>query len=395
MTHGPAANACPSRSLRPRFVQFDLIQTDSDTRARAGRLETPHGTVETPMFMPVGTVGSVKAVEPRELTDDIGAQIILGNTYHLYLRPGTDVLEDAGGLHRFMQWSGPILTDSGGYQVFSLADRRKITEEGVTFRSHIDGSKHLFTPESVVDIQRAIGSDIMMVLDECPAGDVSEEYARESNELTLRWARRCHDRWTNTAPRYGHEQALFGIVQGVVYPEIRRASARQLVAMDFPGYAIGGLSVGEPAQQMYAMTEVVTEVLPAEKPRYLMGVGKPANLLESIARGVDLFDCVIPTRNGRNGTIYTTEGRINIKNAQWTHDFSPLDPGLETYASQTFTKAYVRHLHKAGEILGLQIASLQNLAFYIWLMREARRAITEDRFATWKDEIQPRVSRLL
>jgi queuine tRNA-ribosyltransferase len=247
----------------------------------------------------------------------------------------------------------------------------------------------------VVDIQRAIGSDIMMVLDECPAGDVSEEYARESNELTLRWAQRCHDRWTNTEPKYGHEQALFGIVQGVVYPEIRRESARRLVKMDFPGYAIGGLSVGEPAKQMYAMTEVVTEILPADKPRYLMGVGKPANLLESIARGVDLFDCVIPTRNGRNGTIYTTEGRINIKNAQWTHDFSPLDPGLDTYVSQTFTKAYVRHLHKAEEILGLQIASQQNLAFYIWLMREARRAITEDRFTSWKEEIQPRVSRLL
>jgi queuine tRNA-ribosyltransferase len=376
-------------------VQFDLTHTTSDSDARAGRLETAHGAIETPMFMPVGTVGSVKAVEPRELKSDIGAQIILGNTYHLYLRPGTDVLEDAGGLHRFMQWDGPILTDSGGYQVFSLSDRRNITEEGVTFRSHIDGSKHLFTPESVVDIQRAIGSDIMMVLDECPAGDVSEDYARESNELTLRWAQRCHDRWTNTEPKYGHEQALFGIVQGVVYPEIRRESARRLVEMDFPGYAIGGLSVGEPAKQMYAMTEVVTEILPADKPRYLMGVGKPANLLESIARGVDLFDCVIPTRNGRNGTIYTTEGRINIKNAQWTHDFSPLDPGLDTYVSQTFTKAYVRHLHKAEEILGLQIASQQNLAFYIWLMREARRAITEDRFTSWKDEIQPRVSRLL
>jgi len=376
-------------------VQFTLEHTDADTDARAARLTTDHGTIETPMFMPVGTVGTVKAVEPRELAADVRAQIILGNTYHLYLRPGPDVLETAGGLHRFMQWDGPILTDSGGYQVFSLSDRRTIDEEGVTFRSHIDGSKHLFTPESVVDIQRAIGSDIMMVLDECPAGDVSETYARESNELTMRWAQRALDHWQQTEPRYGHAQALFAIVQGVVYPAIRRTSAERLVAMDFPGYAIGGLSVGEPAKQMYAMTAVVNEILPADKPRYLMGVGKPANLLESIARGVDLFDCVIPTRNGRNGTIYTTAGRINIKNAQWEHDTSPLDPGLETYASQTFSKAYVRHLHKAGEILGLQIASQQNLAFYIWLMREARRAITDNRFASWKADIQPRVSRLL
>jgi len=374
-------------------VQFTLEHTDAD--ARAARLTTDHGTIETPMFMPVGTVGTVKAVEPRELATDIQAQIILGNTYHLYLRPGTDVLKTAGGLHRFMQWDGPILTDSGGYQVFSLSDRRTIDEEGVTFRSHIDGSKHLFTPESVVDIQRAIGSDIMMVLDECPAGDVSETYARTSNELTMRWAQRALDHWHQTEPLYGHTQALFAIVQGVVYPAIRRASAERLVDMDFPGYAIGGLSVGEPAAQMYAMTEVVTDILPADKPRYLMGVGKPANLLESIARGVDLFDCVIPTRNGRNGTIYTTQGRLNIKNAQWVHDTSPLDPGLDTYVAQTFSKAYVRHLHKAGEILGLQIASQQNLAFYVWLMREARRAIADGRFAAWRSEIQPRVSRLL
>ena len=374
-------------------MQFTLEHTDAD--ARAARLTTDHGTIETPMFMPVGTVGTVKAVEPRELATDIQAQIILGNTYHLYLRPGTDVLKTAGGLHRFMQWDGPILTDSGGYQVFSLSDRRTIDEEGVTFRSHIDGSKHLFTPESVVDIQRAIGSDIMMVLDECPAGDVSETYARTSNELTMRWAQRALDHWHQTEPLYGHTQALFAIVQGVVYPAIRRASAERLVAMDFPGYAIGGLSVVAASSKMYAMTEVVTDILPADKPRYLMGVGKPANLLESIARGVDLFDCVIPTRNGRNGTIYTTQGRLNIKNAQWEHDTSPLDPGLDTYVAQTFSKAYVRHLHKAGEILGLQIASQQNLAFYVWLMREARRAIADGRFAAWRAEIQPRVSRLL
>ena len=376
-------------------MSFSLAKTDDRTDARAGRLETAHGTVRTPTFMPVGTQGSVKGVSPRALRAEIGAQVILGNTYHLYLRPGTNVLERAGGLHEFMNWDGPILTDSGGYQVFSLSDRREITEEGVRFRSHLDGSEHLFTPESVVDTQRVIGSDIMMVLDECPAADVSEHYARESNALTLRWAERARERYEVTAPRYGHEQLLFGIVQGVTYPSIRRDSARRLVAMDFPGYAIGGLSVGEPAEQMYAMTEIVTPLLPADKPRYLMGVGKPANLLESIARGVDLFDCVIPTRNGRNGTIYTTAGRINIKNAQWTDDFSPIDPQLDAYASQQFSKAYLRHLQKSGEILGLQIASQQNLAFYLWLMRQARAAIQEGRFATWKDEVQPRVSRLL
>ena len=376
-------------------MSFTLEHTDAHTEARAGRLETPHGTIETPTFMPVGTLGSVKAVEPRELKTDIGAQIILGNTYHLYLRPGTGIIEQAGGLHRFMQWDGPILTDSGGYQVFSLSKRCEISEEGVRFRNHLDGSEHLFTPESVVDTQRVLGSDIMMVLDECPSADVSEEYARESNELTIRWAERARERFEATAPRYGHEQMLFGIVQGVTYPDVRRESARRLVRMDFPGYAIGGLSVGEPAEDMYAMTEVVTPLLPSGKPRYLMGVGKPANLLESVARGVDLFDCVIPTRNGRNGTIYTTEGRINIKNAQWKDDFSPVDPGLDAYASQQFSKAYLRHLQKSKEILGLQIASQQNLAFYCWLMEEARAAIQDDRFSTWKDDIQPRISRLL
>lgn len=376
-------------------MSFTLEHTDAHTEARAGRLETPHGTIETPTFMPVGTLGSVKAVEPRELKTDIGAQIILGNTYHLYLRPGTSIIEQSGGLHRFMQWEGPILTDSGGYQVFSLSERCEISEEGVRFRNHLDGSEHLFTPESVVDTQRVLGSDIMMVLDECPSADVSEEYARESNELTIRWAERARERFEATDPRYGHEQMLFGIVQGVTYPDVRRESARRLVRMDFPGYAIGGLSVGEPAEDMYAMTEVVTPLLPSGKPRYLMGVGKPANLLESVARGVDLFDCVIPTRNGRNGTIYTTEGRINIKNAQWKDDFSPVDPGLDAYASQQFSKAYLRHLQKSKEILGLQIASQQNLAFYCWLMEEARAAIQDDRFSTWKDDIQPRISRLL
>jgi queuine tRNA-ribosyltransferase len=376
-------------------MQFTLEHRDPDTGARAGRIETAHGTIETPIFMPVGTVGSVKAVEPRELVSDVQAQIILGNTYHLYLRPGTDLLERAGGLHPFMDWSGPILTDSGGYQVFSLSDLREISEEGVEFQSHIDGSSHTFTPESVVDIQRAIGSDIMMVLDECPPGDVSEAYARESNERTLRWARRCQDRFGATDGRYGHEQALFAIVQGVTYPDVRRESARRLVEMDFPGYAIGGLSVGEAAAQMYDIVELCTALLPPDKPRYLMGVGTPENLIKNVARGVDMFDCVMPTRNGRNGMLFTTQGTINIRNSQWRDDLSPIDPGLDRYASQHFSKAYLRHLLKANEILGLQIASLQNLSFYLWLMQEARQAILDDRYRAWMDDVLPRVSRRL
>ena len=376
-------------------MRFTLEQTDPHTEARAGTLETDHGPVQTPIFMPVGTVGSVKAVEPRELVADVQAPIILGNTYHLYLRPGTELLRQAGGLHRFMNWDRPLLTDSGGFQVFSLAARRTLSEEGVEFQSHIDGSAHLFTPESVVEAQRAIGSDVMMVLDECPPGDVSEAYARTSNELTLRWAARCKKRFEETEGLYGHGQALFAIVQGVTYPDVRRASAERLVAMEFPGYAIGGLSVGEPAETMYAMTEVACAVLPREKPRYLMGVGTPANLLEGIARGIDMFDCVMPTRNGRNGMLFTTEGTINIKNRKWERDFSPVDPGLDGYASQAFTKAYLRHLFVAREVLGLQLASLQNLSFYLWLMREARRAIVEGRFASWQRGIQDRISRRL
>ena len=374
---------------------FTLLHEDAETKARLGRVETDHGTIETPVFMPVGTVGSVKAVEQRELVADVQAEIILGNTYHLYLRPGTEVLEAAGGLHRFMGWSRPLLTDSGGYQVFSLADRRKLSEEGARFQSHLDGSYHLFTPESVVDTQRSIGSDIMMVLDECPAADVDEHYARTSNALTVRWAKRCQARLNETQPLYGHHQALFAIVQGVRYPEIRRESAKALVDLDFEGYAIGGLSVGEAAPVMYEMVEIVNEILPRQKPRYLMGVGTPANLLENIARGVDMFDCVMPTRNGRNGTLFTTEGTINIKNAKWKTDFSPVDPGLDAYASTQTSKAYLRHLVIAGEILGLQIASLQNLAFYTWLMREARAALRDERFAAWKAEILPRISRRL
>ena len=369
-------------------MRFTLEHEDAATGARAGRLDTDHGHVDTPVFMPVGTVGSVKAVQPRELLDDIRAQIILGNTYHLFLRPGSDILEKAGGLHRFMEWPGPILTDSGGYQVFSLAERRKITEEGVRFQSHIDGSRHLFTPESVVDAQRSIGSDIMMVLDECPAGDVSEAYAKKSNDLTIRWADRCRARYEETGPMYGHHQDLFAIVQGVVYPKVRRESARRLVDLDFPGYAIGGLSVGEEAEIMYEMVEIVCEELPRDRPRYLMGVGTPENLLENVARGVDMFDCVLPTRNGRNGMIFTTAGIINIRNRKWIDDFSPIDPGLDSYPSTTFSKAYLRHLFVAGEILGLQIASLQNLTFYLWLMKSAREAILADEFSSWRQRVQ-------
>ncbi|MDA0830626.1 MAG: tRNA guanosine(34) transglycosylase Tgt [Bacteroidetes bacterium] len=371
-------------------MEFILEHTDP-SGARAGRIITDHGEIETPIFMPVGTVGSVKAVWPKELMTDINADIILGNTYHLYLRPGLDVLSAAGGLHPFMNWERPILTDSGGYQVFSLSDRRKLTEEGATFQSHIDGSYHTFTPENVVDTQRTIGSDIMMVLDECPPGDSTQKYASDSNELTIRWAERCKRRFEETTPHYGASQSLFGIVQGVVYPEIRRRSARQLMDIDFPGYAIGGLSVGEPAEQMYAMVDVVAPILPKDKPRYLMGVGTPTNLIENVHRGIDMFDCVMPTRNGRNGMMFTTQGVINIKNAKWKTDFSCIDPGLDIYASQEFSKAYVRHLFIAGEILGLQLASIQNLAFYLWLMRQARQAILEDRFESFKREILPRI----
>ena len=376
-------------------MRFEVQHSDSQSAARACIAYTDHGAIETPIFMPVGTVGTVKGVSPRHLKEEVKAQIILGNTYHLYLRPGTDLLKKAGGLHEFMQWDGPLLTDSGGYQIFSLASRRSLSEEGALFQSHLDGSKHQFTPESVVDIQRAIGSDIMMVLDECPPADESLEYIRSSNELTLRWAERCKQRALETDPMYGHQQHLFAIVQGGVSPEIRRISARCLVDLDFPGYAIGGLSVGESHEDMYAMVEVCNEILPKSKPRYLMGVGTPENLLENIARGIDMFDCVMPTRNGRNGMIFTTQGIMNIRNKKWQSDFSVIDPDLERYASQTFTKAYLRHLFVAGELLGLQIASVQNLSFYLWLMQEARTAIRESRFTSWKAEIQPLISRRL
>lgn len=376
-------------------MHFELQAIDRGTSARAGRMALPHGGVETPVFMPVGTNGTVKGVLPRALTMDIDAPIILANTYHLYLRPGTDLVQHAGGLHTFMSWDRPMLTDSGGYQVFSLANMRTLAEDGVRFRSHLDGSEHLFTPERVIDIQRQIGADIMMVLDECPPGDADQSYAATSNDLTLRWAKRCKDRFESTNALYGYEQALFAIVQGVVYADVRRDSAQRLVDMDFPGYAIGGLSVGEPAEQMYAMVEVVEPLLPAEKPRYLMGVGTPANLLESIARGMDMFDCVMPTRNARNGMIFTTEGILNIRNEKWREDFDPIDAGLKAYASTEFSRAYLRHLFLAKEMLGAQIATLQNLALYGWLMREARAAILEGRYADWYPPVADRLDRRL
>ena len=361
--------------------------------ARAGLIETERGLIETPVFMPVGTVGSVKALTPRELETEVGAQIILGNTYHLYLRPGLEVLESFGGLHRFNEWSRPMLTDSGGYQVFSLAGRRTLDDDGVTFQSHLDGSEHRFTPEGVIDMQRSIGADIMMVLDECPAADVSREYAKTSLELTARWAARCKERFVATEARYGHEQYLFGIVQGVVDAQLRRESAKRTLEIGFDGYAIGGLSVGEEADVMYEMVEVVTPELPVDRPRYLMGVGTPENLLECIERGVDMFDCVMPTRNGRNGMLFTTEGIVNIRNKQWEMSDEPVDPGLTSYASSEFSKGYLRHLFQSNEILGLTLASMQNLAFYTHLMRRARKSILEGRYKKWKEEILPAITR--
>jgi queuine tRNA-ribosyltransferase len=336
--------------------------------------------------MPVGTQGTVKAVEPREL-EELGARVILGNTYHLYLRPGCEIIEQAGGLHRFTAWTRPILTDSGGYQVFSLSDLRGIDEDGVLFNSHIDGSTHRFTPESVIDIQRSLGSDIMMVLDECAPFPCDEEYARKSQLLTLRWAERCRQRLEATSPRYGHDQALFGIVQGSVYESLREQSAKGLMDMGFDGYAIGGLSVGEPAELMYRMTAVCTDLLPASRPRYLMGVGTPENILESIGRGIDMFDCVMPTRNGRNAMVFTRHGRMNLRNARYAVDFSPIDEECACYACRTFTRAYIRHLTKAREILALQLASIHNLSFYLWLVRSAREAIFQNRFEPWKADM--------
>ncbi len=374
-------------------MQFEVSHTSED--ARAGVLVTERGRIHTPVFMPVGTLGTVKGLSPRELKQDLNAQIILGNTYHLYLRPGPDRITEAGGLHEFMAWDRPILTDSGGYQVYSLASRCKITDEGATFQSHIDGSRHLFTPETVVDFQRTLGSDIMMVLDECPPAAVSRSYAQQANRRTAAWAERSRTRFQDTESQYGYPQQLFAIVQGSTFDDLRRESAEELVAMDFPGYAIGGLSVGEEAEALYAMVHVCCEVLPPNKPRYLMGVGTPANLLEAIGRGVDMFDCVMPTRNGRNGMLFTTQGVINIRNRKWANDYTPLDSGLNTYVSQAFTRAYVRHLFQCNEILGLQISAMQNLGLYAWLMRSARQAIKENRYPSFRREMSPQLSQRL
>lgn len=373
-------------------MKFTLQHTDPQSKARAGVLKTDHGDIETPIFMPVGTAGSVKAVHQRELTYDIKAQIILGNTYHLYLRPGLGVLEKAGGLHKFNGWEKPILTDSGGYQVFSLAGTRKITEEGVVFKSHIDGSKHIFSPEGVMDIQRSIGADIIMAFDECTPYPCEFEYARKSMDMTHRWLKRCIERFDSTEGKYGYSQTLFPIVQGSVYKDLRKQSAEFIASCDREGNAIGGLSVGEPAEMMYEMTEMVTDILPGDKPRYLMGVGTPANILECIALGVDMFDCVMPTRNARNGMLFTSEGIINIKNEKWKEDFSPIDPAINSYVSSFYSKAYLRHLTISKEILGAQIASIHNLAFYLWLVGQAREKIKSGEFSSWKYQMVKKVS---
>ncbi len=373
-------------------MTFELLATDPHSRARAGRLYTDHGIVETPVFMPVGTAGTVKAVHQHELEHNIGAQIILGNTYHLYLRPGLEVLRQAGGLHRFSRWSRPILTDSGGYQVYSLAHRRKIREEGVTFQSHIDGSRHTFTPENVIDIQRTIGADILMAFDECPPYPCDFRYAKTSMELTHRWLERCVKRFQETEPLYGYRQVLFPIVQGSTYADLRRMSAEVVAAFECPGNAIGGLSVGEPAEQMYEMTALVTEILPADRPRYLMGVGTPENLLECIERGIDMFDCVLPTRNARHGILYTWEGIVSIRNQRWKNCFEPIDALCPAPTSQQHSRAYLRHLFLNSEILAMQLATLQNLSFYLDLMRQARQHILAGDFVTWKKAVLPQIT---
>ena len=368
-------------------MKFELQHTDSLTNARAGLITTDHGTIETPIFMPVGTLGSVKGVHQRELTEDIGAQIILGNTYHLYLRPGVDILEKAGGLHRFNGFNKPMLTDSGGFQVFSLTGIRKLKEEGCEFRSHIDGSKHFFTPVKVMDIERSIGADIMMAFDECPPGTSDYAYAKKSMELTHRWLDRCCKRFNETEPKYGYNQSLFPIVQGCTYKDLRTQSAEYIASKEADGNAIGGLAVGEPAEVMYEMIEVVNGILPKDKPRYLMGVGTPINILEGIERGVDMFDCVMPTRNGRNAMLFTQNGIMNMRNKKWEDDFSPVDPDGTAYVDRVYSKAYLHHLFKAQELLAMQIASIHNLAFYLWLVKEARRHIFAGDFAIWKSQM--------
>ena len=376
-------------------MKFELLHTDSKTKARAGLLTTDHGQIETPIFMPVGTVGSVKGLTVRDLKEEVKAQIILGNTYHLYLRPGTEILEKAGGLHKFNGWDKPILTDSGGFQVFSLTGIRKLTEEGCTFSSHLDGSKHMFTPERVMDIERSIGADIIMALDECPPGTSDYAYAKKSLGLTHRWLDRCFKRFNETEPLYGYQQSLFPIVQGCTFKDLRRESAEFIASKNADGNAIGGLAVGEPAEVMYEMIEVVNEILPKEKPRYLMGVGTPANLLEGIERGIDMFDCVMPTRNGRNACLFTSEGIMNMRNRKWADDFSPIDPQGTASVDHFYSKAYLHHLFKAQELLALEIASIHNLAFYLWLVGEARKHIIAGDFSEWKSIMIRRVTNRL
>ncbi|HEV8083798.1 MAG TPA: tRNA guanosine(34) transglycosylase Tgt [Chitinophagaceae bacterium] len=376
-------------------LQFELEYTDVDTKARTGKITTDHGEILTPIFMPVGTVGSVKAVTQKQLSEDVKAQIILGNTYHLYLRPGLEVLEAAGGLHEFMNWSKPILTDSGGYQVFSLSGTRKLTEEGAVFQSHLDGSKHLFSPEIVMDIQRIIGGDIMMAFDECPPGGSEYNYAKTSMELTHRWLERCFNRFNETVNKYGYSQNLFPIVQGGIHRELRKISCDYISSKNATGNAIGGLSVGEPTKKMYEICELCCDNLPVNKPRYLMGVGTPWNILECISLGVDMFDCVMPTRNGRNAMLFTSNGVINIDNKKWEKDFSPVDDGIECEVSNYYSKAYLRHLIKAKEILGLQIASIHNLAFYVDIVTKARENIIMGTFSQWKNEMMVKWQRKL
>ncbi len=376
-------------------MKFTITTSDSKSNARAGTIVTDHGLIETPIFMPVGTIGSVKALHIRDLKEDVKAQIILGNTYHLYLRPGLEILEAAGGLHKFNGWDRPILTDSGGFQVFSLAHRRKITHEGTTFQSHIDGSRHLFSPERVMDIERTIGADIMMAFDECPPYPCEKDYARKSMHITHQWLDRCIDRFNATEPKYGHHQSLFPIVQGSVFTDLRKESAEYVAAKGCEGNAIGGVSVGEPTDLMYEMTELVCGFLPKDKPRYLMGVGTPANILDGIAMGVDMFDCVMPTRNGRNGMLFTRHGIMNMRNEKWKADFSPIDSESDLCADQQYSKAYLRHLFTANEILGPMIASLHNLHFYLWLVKEARKHIIANDFTTWKTSILPVISQRL
>jgi queuine tRNA-ribosyltransferase len=370
---------------------FKLEHTDSQSKARAGLLSTDHGIIETPIFMPVGTQGTVKTLSPRNL-HEVNAQIILGNTYHLYMRPGHHLIRKMGGLHSFISWDRAILTDSGGFQVFSLKDLRKIDEEGILFQSHLNGSYHKFTPELVLEIQQALGSDIMMVLDECTPYPADRDYAEKSNELTIKWARQAREIFARWQPLYGHRQQLFAIVQGSVYKDIREKSARALIDLDFPGYAIGGLAVGEPKETMFEMTDFCTDLLPAEKPRYLMGVGMPDDILNAIERGVDMFDCVIPTRNARNGTVFTTQGKMVLKAARFKEDPKPIDEHCTCYTCQNFSRAYLRHLYNANEILGLKLATLHNIHFYLWLVREARKAILENRFKAWKDEILVKIT---